>query len=228
MDEIQLSSDQSSSSNMVALIPRKNSLAMSGTPAKQDTKDLVGSLRFLRVPTIPFDARLWHRLQQTAMRPAFEGVFREISIRTTKAEVSGELHIPLQSRFVVPIELSDIEMAYYVTTFESHMDLLERNGFPKTLVRNCLYELRQICTHPQVGLMQDNRHEGAHRLNLGRKLMTMSEALEKMTSDHTQEYISETRTQMRKMIRKAQLTLMLGEQDEHRLLRATDVSVLPW
>lgn len=73
---------------MVSLIPRKNSLAVSGTPAKSDVKDLMGSLRFLRVPLLPHNTQLWHRLQQPSMRPAFEGVFRTLAVRTTKKEVS--------------------------------------------------------------------------------------------------------------------------------------------
>ena len=73
---------------MVSLIPRKHSLAVSGTPARTDIRDLMGSLKFLRVPVIPSDGRLWHRLQQAPMRSAFEGVFQSLAIRTTKKEVS--------------------------------------------------------------------------------------------------------------------------------------------
>jgi E3 ubiquitin-protein ligase SHPRH len=72
---------------MVALIPRRNSLAVSGTPAKTDIKDLVGSLKFLRVPVLPHNSKLWLRIQQPAMRPAFESLFSTIAVRTTKAEV---------------------------------------------------------------------------------------------------------------------------------------------
>lgn len=73
---------------MVTLIPRHNSLAVSGTPAKTDIKDLMGSLRFLGVPVLPTNPKIWHRLQQPAMRSAFEGLFRELAVRTTKVAVS--------------------------------------------------------------------------------------------------------------------------------------------
>ena len=73
---------------MVSLIPRRNCLAVSGTPAKSDVKDLTGSLKFLRVPVIPGNAHLWHRLQQAPMRAAFEGLFQSLAVRTTKKEAS--------------------------------------------------------------------------------------------------------------------------------------------
>ncbi len=88
MDEVQLCGDSSAASEMVTLIPRKLSLAVSGTPAKSDIKDTIGSLRFLRVPTLPYDTRLWYRLQRPGNRAAFEGVFRGLTVRTTKKEVN--------------------------------------------------------------------------------------------------------------------------------------------
>jgi len=77
---------------MVSLIPRRNSLAVSGTPAKNDIKDLMGSLKFLRVPVLPYKGHMWHRLP---MRPAFEGLFRTLAVRTTKKEVSATSQTPL-------------------------------------------------------------------------------------------------------------------------------------
>lgn len=193
------------SRNMVSLVPRKLSLAVSGTPAKTDIKDLMGSLRFLRVPVLPDDHRLWHRLQQPPMRSAFEGIFRQLAVRTTKKEVTGEFHLPLQSRFIVPIELSEIELTYYNDTLDRFRRLL---GLPadgtmpprdswildRSLFRSCLQNLRQICTHIQVGQMQGIR--GEHRMNLGRELMSMTEALDKMKNDHSQEYLTVSRLQV--------------------------------
>ncbi|WWC67711.1 uncharacterized protein I206_101623 [Kwoniella pini CBS 10737] len=237
MDEVQLAGDSSDSANMVSLIPRKNSLAVSGTPARADIKDLMGSLKFLRVPIIPHDTRLWHRLQQPSMRAAFEGLFRSIAVRTTKREVSGEFSLPHQNRFVVPIELSEIEMAYYNDTLDRSRDRLHlpadrREARPEdwTLDRGafivCLRNLRQICTHIQVGQMGDHLPRGGgggeRRLHLGRSLMTMPEALERMRNDHTQEFLLESRKQMRLMIKKAQLTSH-NEEDELRYLTALNL-----
>lgn len=228
MDEVQLCGDSSKAANMVALIPRKNSLAVSGTPAKGDIKDLMGSFRFLRVPTLPYNNRLWHRLQQPSLRPAFQGLCKSLAIRTTKKEVQGEFNIPQQTRVVVPIELSDIEVAYYQDTLERQRTDLHIPEDPTSMwagvfevdrakLRTALVTLRQICTHIQVGQMQGVR-EGP-RLHLGRELMTMHEALAKMQNDHNAELMNESRAQMRAMIRKAQLT-MLAEEDDHRHLRA--------
>jgi E3 ubiquitin-protein ligase SHPRH len=191
---------------MVSLLPRVNSLAMSGTPAKADIKDLMGSLRFLRVPVIPRNQHLWHRLQQTPLRPAFEGLFRQLAVRTTKREVAAEFDIPAQTRFIVPIELSEIEMHYYDDTLERQRQVL---GLPadireqrasdwvldRALFRTCLYTLRQICTHIQVGQMQQQGSR-AQRLHLGRELMTMGEALKRMKEDHAQDFLVESRNQV--------------------------------
>jgi len=192
---------------MVSLVPRVNSLAMSGTPAKADIKDLMGSLKFLRVPVVPYNQHLWHRLQQPAVRPAFEGLFRHLAVRTTKREVAAEFDLPAQSRYIVPIELSEIESHYYDDTLERQREAL---GLPadmneprpadwvlnRAIFRNCLYTLRQICTHIQVGQMQQ---PGARtqRLQLGKELMTMGEALRRMKEDHTQELLVESRSQVR-------------------------------
>lgn len=189
---------------MVSLLPRNLSLAVSGTPARADIKDLMGSLKFLRVPVLPYDGLLWYRLQQPSMRPAFEGLFRSLAVRTTKAEVAGEFHLPSQSRYIVPIDLSDIETHYYSDTLERQRVLLglgDGIGRPndwtlnRGLFRNCLIQLRQICTHIQVGQMQQPVR-GEQRLYLGRALMTMSEALAKIREDHSQEYILESRLQV--------------------------------
>lgn len=191
---------------MVSLIPRRNSLAVSGTPARTDIKDLMGVLRFLRVPTLPYEPKLWHRLQQPSFRSAFEGLFRAISVRTTKRQVEDEFNIPRQSRYVVPIELSQIEQLYYLETLGRQRAIINSSGggsggLDRALLRRCLLELRQICTHLQVGMMQAGAGPGAprergQRMHLGRELLTMKEALEKMKNDHISEFLTESRMQV--------------------------------
>lgn len=208
MDEVQLCGDSSAAANMVSLIPRQLSLAVSGTPARTDIKDLLGSLRFLRVPDIPQDARLWHRLQQPSMRPAFDGLFQAIAIRTTKKEVAGEFEIPHQTRMIIPIELSEIEMHYYNDTLERQRVVLGLPADPAlprpdewyldtALFRSCLLNLRQICTHIQVGQLaaaQGGRRGG--RLRLGRELLTLSGALTRISEDHEAERLLVARAQV--------------------------------
>ncbi|WVQ97832.1 hypothetical protein IAU59_004947 [Kwoniella sp. CBS 9459] len=233
MDEVQLHGDTTDSANMVSLIPRKHALAVSGTPAKADIKDLMGSLKFLRVPVVPHDNRLWHRLQQPGMRQAFEGLFSSIAIRTTKKEVSGEFNLPHQTRYVVPIELSQIELHYYNDTLERFRDQLHLFQDPqdarpddwvldRPLFFACLRNLRQICTHMQVGQLHAGLARGERRLHLGRAILSMAEALEKIRNDHSQEYLLESRQQMRLMIRKAQLCVR-DDTDEVRYLTALNL-----
>lgn len=223
MDEVQLHGDQSAASNMVSLIPRKLSLAMSGTPARSDIKDLMGSLRFLRVPVT--DRTIWHRLMQPVNAAAFRGLFQAISVRTTKAEVAGEFNLPGQQRFVIPIQLSDIEMHYYLDTLERQRERLrsQQGGFTPQLFRVSLRHLRQICTHIQVGALQrgglGNVLDRGGRMHLGSHLMTMEEALKKMNDDHQAELVAETRLLMRYTIKKGQFFL-LNDADDMRQLRA--------
>ncbi|EIW68737.1 hypothetical protein TREMEDRAFT_71902 [Tremella mesenterica DSM 1558] len=230
MDEVQLCGNSTHAAEMVALIPRRNSLAMSGTPARTDIKDLIGSFRFLRVP-IPPNSHIWHRLQQPSFRPAFEGLCRELAVRTTKIEVQNEFDIPLQKRMIVPIELSEIEVAYYNDTLERQRYAL---GLPldhdsrmavnwvldRAKLRTALVNLRQICTHIQVGQLNGGRID--QRLHLGKGLMTMHEALERMRIDNSSEYNNQLRSQILERVRdrlsaqlvpiRKQLTQLLAER----------------
>ncbi|CAK9783442.1 hypothetical protein CC85DRAFT_282178 [Cutaneotrichosporon oleaginosum] len=223
MDEVQLHGDQTAASNMVSLIPRNLSLAMSGTPARSDIKDLLGSLRFLGVPF--GDGNMWHRLLQPANASALHGLFQAISVRTMKAEVAGEFNLPLQKRYVIPIQLSDIEMHYYLDTLERQRERLrsQMGGFTPSLFGLALRHLRQICTHIQVGALQrgglGNILDRGGRMHLGSRLMTMEEALKKMNDDHQAEVVSETRSLMRFKLKKGQLFL-LNDGDYMRQLRA--------
>ncbi|WVR04446.1 hypothetical protein IAU60_001449 [Kwoniella sp. DSM 27419] len=237
MDEVQLQGDSSrDAAQMVSLVPRQNSLAVSGTPARADIRDLMGSVKFLRVPVLPYDSKLWHRMQQSGMREAFTGLFQALGVRTTKKLVSGEFNLPHQTRYVVPIDLSEIELHYYNDTLERFRGRLRLPDNPRAprpddwvldraLFVLALRNLRQICTHIQVGQMQQHGAaavRGEQRLNLGRALMSMTEALEKMRDEHSAEFLIESRIQMRAMIRKAQLT-MLNETDDLRHLTALNL-----
>ncbi|TXT06109.1 hypothetical protein VHUM_03582 [Vanrija humicola] len=156
---------------------------------------------------------MWHRLTQPANARAFHGLFQPLAVRTTKAEVIDEFHIPQQTRYVVPIDLSNIESHYYFDTLERQR---ERLGRGEVSVGSSLRHLRQICTHIQVGALNAttaNRPiDRADRLHLGRQLMTMEEALSKMRIDHENEYIAQSRQHMRALVRKAQL-LILDDRD---------------
>jgi E3 ubiquitin-protein ligase SHPRH len=104
----------------------------------------------------------------------------------------------------VPIQLSEIELHYYNDTLDRQRHLLRLSDaevrpddwyFDRALFRTCLMNLRQICTHIQVGAMQAPAGRG-ERIHLGKELMTMSEALERMKNDHNMEYMVESRSQV--------------------------------
>lgn len=227
MDEVQLQSDSSTSAQMVSKIPRQCSLAMSGTPARSSISDLQGSLKFLHVPVA--SSVVWSRITQPSNKAAFEGLFKAISIRTTKAEVVGEFNLPNQTRYVVPIELSDIEMHYYLDVLERQRDRLGIADGPQrdqeldfSLYRNALRHLRQICTHIQVGGLEPTQRAGnrrGDRIQLGRQLMTMEQALKKMRDDLEENFTLTSRNLLRTQLDKAQL-LVRDETDDLRNLKA--------
>lgn len=226
MDEVQLQGDASAAAQMVSKIPRQCSLAMSGTPARSSIADLQGSLKFLHVPVA--SSVVWSRITQPSNRAAFEGLFKAISVRTTKAEVVGEFNLPNQTRYVIPIELSDIEMHYYLDVLERQRDRLgladgrqRDQELDFSAYRAALRHLRQICTHIQVGGFAQNQraNQRADRIQLGRQLMTMDEALKKMRDDLEDSFIQQTRTLFRAQLDKAQL-IVRDETDDLRNLKA--------
>jgi E3 ubiquitin-protein ligase SHPRH len=219
MDEVQLQGDQSDAANMVSLLPRKNSLAMSGTPARNDVRDLIGSIRFLRVPGV--DRTFWNRLLHPDNRPSLHSLFQTLAIRTTKAQVAHEFSLPAQQRFIIPIELSEIEHHYYQDTLERQRERLRIFQDP-SVFRTSLRNLRQICTHIQVGALDyagPQVMERRDRIQLGRQLMTMEEALQKMRADHEATLVDNIKKQMRTMLRKAEL-IVLDDLDDLRSHKA--------
>jgi E3 ubiquitin-protein ligase SHPRH len=158
------------------------------------------------------------------MRPAFDGLFKSIAVRTTKKEVSGEFNIPQQTRIIVPIELSEIEMHYYNDTLERQRNVLGLPADPaapkpegwyldRTLFRSCLLNLRQICTHIQVGQMAGvpgGRGARGDRLRLGKELLGLAEVLKKMKDDNAAELAIATRAQVSTLCAGARMVLIVA------------------
>ncbi|CDZ97679.1 DEAD box-containing helicase-like transcription factor/DNA repair protein [Phaffia rhodozyma] len=187
MDEVQMQGD-GKAAEMVSLLPRQNSFAVSGTPAKDHVKDLQHALKFLRVPLFGSNIKLWNRLLTPALASAFEQVFATIATRTTKALVRHELKIPPQTRYLFPINLTAIEQHYYSDTFHRALQDLgfdwDGNGFELDLAkaRGWVSTLRQIATHYQVGDLTSNRmtDRPIARFRLGGNLLSVDEVLQKM------------------------------------------------
>ena len=97
---------------------------------------------------------------------------------------------------IIPIELSSIEMHYYLETLDACRQalLIDDTGQPigdtwtldQSELRASLMRLRQICTHLQVGQLGKTADNSHLRIVLGRELMTMEAALDRMLSDHQQ------------------------------------------
>ncbi|CCM02285.1 uncharacterized protein FIBRA_04372 [Fibroporia radiculosa] len=182
MDEVQMVGG-GKAEEMVSLIPRVSSFAVSGTPARAQTADLIHVVKFLRIDEVVKYPRVWLRLLQPAYVNEFTSLFCRYAIRTVKAAVSEELTIPHQTRYLVPIELGRIERHVYNQNFENALlDLgLDARGvavradweLDTAALRFWLRKLRGICTHPQVGQLLNN----ADKLHKPGVLKTIGEGM---------------------------------------------------
>ncbi|KAI9435845.1 SNF2 family N-terminal domain-containing protein [Lactarius indigo] len=163
MDEVQMVGG-GKASEMVSLIPRFSSFAVSGTPAKTRVSDLSYVLKFLRVDPIIYGPKNWNKLIQPSYAAEFAEVFQQYAVRTVKSAVQAELTIPTQTRYVFPICLGRVERHVYDQNWENALLELSLDArgittsqMPEvntTLLRSWLRKLRQICTHPQIGQLQ--------------------------------------------------------------------------
>ncbi|TFK32939.1 SNF2 family N-terminal domain-containing protein [Crucibulum laeve] len=210
MDEVQMVGG-GKTEDMVSLIPRLSSFAVSGTPSRAQISDLMHVLKFLRVDDIIGSARLWNRLMKPTFAGDFAQFFQKYAIRTMKKSVKDELTIPLQTRFLVPIELGKVERHVYDQTLEVILlDLgLDARGVAASsgwqvdgaLLRSSLRRLRGICTHPQVGQLQ---HRGDNLYKPG-ALKTMDAVLETMRDQNWRNVMEDWKAKIQSLIRYAQL-----------------------
>ena len=89
-------------------------------------------------------------------------------MRHSKADVRDEVYLPPQKRIVVTVPFSPVEEVNYNTNFEKMIEeceitvdgceaLSDANKRDTVLenMRRWLLRLRQMCSHAQVGRMQD-------------------------------------------------------------------------
>lgn len=69
------------SREMVSLIPRLSSFAVSGTPARAQVSDLISVLRFLRIDDLVAPKRMWNRLLKHEFKDLFGSLFQKYSVR---------------------------------------------------------------------------------------------------------------------------------------------------
>ncbi|KAG6884047.1 hypothetical protein C0993_001835, partial [Termitomyces sp. T159_Od127] len=225
MDEVQMVGG-GKIEDMVSLIPRLSSFAVSGTPARQQVADLMHVLKFLRVDNVIGPARLWHRLTSAGFGAAyFAALFQEYGIRTLKTDVKEELTIPQQTRYLVSIHLGPVEKHVYDHALEGALlELgLDARGVARaegwevdsTILRSAIRRLRGICTHPQVGQLQ---RPGDKVLKPG-AVKTINDVLQNMRDTNWRTMMDHRKAKVQASIRVAQLQTH-DENDPERFQRA--------
>ncbi|KAJ6485956.1 SNF2 family N-terminal domain-containing protein [Mycena sanguinolenta] len=244
MDEVQMVGG-GNVEDMVSLIPRLASFAVSGTPARTQISDLMHVLRFLRVDDlVGTHPRHWVRLAVPGYAEHFAAFFQSIAVRTTKASVTNELAIPQQTRYLVSIEMGRVERHVYDQNFESILlelgldargvDVRGENKEPDgALLRSSLRKLRAICTHPQIG-------QTGNKLFKPGALKTMEEVLQAMCDENYASVLDDFKSKIQGLIRMAQLqqhvpdknryqrcleTLLLAEKEATQLINEIESTI---
>ncbi|KAG9310910.1 putative E3 ubiquitin-protein ligase [Chiua virens] len=226
MDEVQMMGT-GKTEEMVSLIPRLSSFAVSGTPARAKASDLIGVLRFLRVDDLVAPSRMWDRLLKHEFKDLFAALFHKYSVRTLKSSVKDELTIPQQQRYLVGIELGRVERHVYDQALgDALMELgLDARGVAAyegweadaSVLRNALRRLRGICTHPQVGQLQRQ----GDKLSKSGTLKSMADVLETMKEQNWKNLTEDRRAKILTLTRLAQLQQHRAD-DRDRYQRALE------
>ncbi|KAI0789257.1 SNF2 family N-terminal domain-containing protein [Abortiporus biennis] len=226
MDEVQMVGG-GKAQEMVSLIPRLSSFAVSGTPARNNVGDLIHVLKFLRVDEVT-SSKIWNRLLLPGYVNEFTELFQKYAIRTMKAGVKDELTIPKQTRFLVPVELGRVERHVYDQTFEQALlELgLDARGVAVTenweidtgVLRSWLRKIRGICTHPQVGQLSNQ----ADKLHKPGVLKTIGEVLEGMREQNWRNFMEDRRNKIQTLCNIVQLK-QHDQTDADRYQRALEI-----
>ncbi|KAF9221774.1 hypothetical protein BS17DRAFT_757183 [Gyrodon lividus] len=238
MDEVQMMGT-GKSEQMVSLIPRLSSFAVSGTPARAQVSDLIRVLRFLRVHDLVAPTRIWNRLLKHEFKDMFVAFFQKYSVRTLKSTIKNELTIPQQQRYLVSIELGRVERHVYDQALEAALvELgLDARGIAgyegwtvdASVLRNVLRRLRGICTHPQVGQLQKQ----GDKFNKTGALKSIGDVLEAMRDQNWKNLMDDRKAKIQALIRLAQLQQHHSDDRdryqrtlEHLLAAETEVNEL--
>lgn len=162
LDEAQMIENGYNQAAIVAcLIPRVNAWGVTGTPIKDDVKDLFGLLLFLRFEPFGSSPHVWQSLIREH-KPLFQQLFKGISLRHTKALVRDEISLPAQKRFVISMPFTAVEEQHYQSLYREMAEACELSLDGSPLVhgwdpenheedmRVWLNRLRQTALHPQV------------------------------------------------------------------------------
>lgn len=163
LDEAQMIENGFSQAAITArTIPRINAWGITGTPVKDDVKDLFGLLSFLRYEPLCSAPQAWNGLLQSH-KPIFQRLFNAISVRHTKALVRDEIALPPQRRYTISVPFTAVEEQHYQTLFKEMAEEcgVDLQGNPiiedwspdqfEEEMRVWLNRLRQTALHPEVG-----------------------------------------------------------------------------
>ncbi|KAM5377471.1 hypothetical protein ACJZ2D_005010 [Fusarium nematophilum] len=188
LDEAQMIENGYSQAATVArVIPRINAWGITGTPVKDDVKDLFGLLLFLRYQPYCFANQIWQALI-SKHKPIFQRLFNSIALRHTKSMVRDELVLPAQKRFVISMPFTAVEEQHYQSLYREMAEEceLDLDGAPlvddwdpeanEESMRTWLNRLRQTALHPEVAGY--NRRTLGHNKN--RPMRTVDEVLDAM------------------------------------------------
>lgn len=214
LDEAQqIESGVSAAAKVARTIPRVNAWGVTGTPIKDNVKDLWGLLLFLRYEPFASYPWTWDGLISTHEH-MFKALFNRIAMRHTKRAVRNELVLPPQKRFVLTMPFTAVEEQNYKTQFGAlAQDCgLDTSGAPlvqgwnpddpATLdsMRRALAQLRQTVLHPELG---PGRIRGMAQRN--KPLRTIDEVLDAMIEQTEYAIKADQRQHLNNKIRRGQL-----------------------
>lgn len=164
LDEAQMiESGVSQAAALARVIPRVNAWGVTGTPVKDDVKDLFGLLSFLRYEPYCSTPHIWQALT-SRHKPLFQQLFKSISIRHTKASVRDEIALPPQRRYVISMPFTAVEEQHYQSLYKEMAEACKLSTDGDALVekwkqedyedvmRLWLNRLRQTALHPEIGV----------------------------------------------------------------------------
>lgn len=197
-DEIQLSGVKKSA-EMTALIPRRTSVACSGTPITGSIDQLLPILQYLgfHLNGRLIDKKTFAAFATHGLSHDFTRLIQSICVRTTKDHVKKQLQIPPLQRYLVPLNMGAAEQAYIDEQYKqalSEVGLNERGDFLDTntatidisKLRVWITKLRQLTTHPQT--------HTATRDNMGKTFRTVDQVLERMIESSSSHIVTEQRS----------------------------------
>ncbi|KAK8001794.1 rad8 and Rdh54p [Apiospora marii] len=214
LDEAQqIESGVSAAAKVARVIPRINAWGITGTPVKDNVRDLWGLLFFLRYEPFASYPWAWDGLTSTHQH-LFAPLFNRIALRHTKRAVRDELVLPHQKRYVLTMPFTAVEEQHYRSEFQAWarncgLDIegapIKEDWDPEdpatlALLRSALASLRQTTLHPELG---PGRVRGVAQRD--KPLRTIEEVLDAMIEQSDLAIRTDQRQLLSSKLRRGQL-----------------------